>query len=104
MDIRHAKPRPVRSVLTAVLESLRLGDPVEAGLMDRLAEAAGPEFAPLCAPERLEGGRLTVTFDHPAMHDHLNLRREALVERINTFLGRRTVTEIRMKPRRYDGR
>src|SRR5262249_32671254 len=41
---RHGEPRPLRAVLSAVLESLRLGDPVEAALFERWDEAAGPEF------------------------------------------------------------
>lgn len=104
MGTRQNTPRPLRAVLGAVLEALKLGDPAEAAIFDRWDEAAGPEFAPRCRPDRLEGGRLTVTCEHPVISYEIGMRREALLARVNAFLPDRKVTELKVHLKRPHGR
>lgn len=104
MGARDARPRPLRAVLGAVLESLKLGDPAEASLFERWDEAAGPDFAARCRPERLEGGRLTVTCEHPVLSYEIGMRREALRAHLNGFLKEARVTEVKVHLRRAHGR
>ena len=104
MGHRRPEPRPLRSVLTAVLESLRLGDPAEAALFDRWNEAAGKDFAARCRPEQLEDGRLTVVCEHPVLSYEIGMQREALLARVNAFLKGRVVTELRVHLRKPHGR
>ena len=97
MGKRRAEPRYLRTVLTAVMQSLGLDDPAEAALHARWDQAVGPEIAAVCRVEKLEAGRLFLGVDNPVWSYELSMRREALRGQVNAFLGEEKVIEVHVR-------
>ncbi len=97
------KPRPLRAFLTDVAESIGLDDPVERKLHEKWAEAVGRDLATLCGPEKLAAGRLTVGVGSAVVKYEMTMRREALREKINEWLGEECIKEVHVKLRKKHG-
>ncbi len=97
------RPRSLRAILTDVGTALGLEDPVERLLHERWSEAVGPDLATLCGPERLARGRLTVEARDPVVRYELVMRREAVRERLNAWLGKEYIREVNVRLRKTRG-
>ena len=99
----RGRPRSLRSILTDVGESLGLEDPVERALYERWPEAVGEDLAALCGPEKLARGKLTVEVNDPVARYELIMRREAVRERLNAWLGKQHIREVTVRLRKTRG-
>ncbi len=97
------RPRLLKSVLTDVAASLGIDDPLEGRLLANWAAAAGSDVAAVCGPEKLTGGRLTVSVDNPVLRYEMSMRRDSLRERLNDWLGEERIKEVQVKLRRIRG-
>jgi len=96
--------RTLGSVLSGALADIGLGNPAEAALHARWADAVGPAIAAVSRVERLEGGRLTIGVDHPTWNYELMMRAAALKDQVNAFLHSTLITDVHVKLRTPRGR
>jgi len=88
-------PRALSSVLPALIRpAFRGRAAATAQVLADWAEIVGPTFAPLTTPRRLSSGTLTIACAGP-MAMELQHVAPALMERVNSHLGRIAVTRLR---------
>jgi hypothetical protein len=88
-------PRPLSAVMPALVRpAFRGRTAATAQVLADWAAIVGPAFAPLTTPQRLSSGTLTIACAGP-MAMELQHVAPALMERVNSFLGRVAVTRLR---------
>jgi hypothetical protein len=91
-------PRPVGEALDAVVRSL--GGPSASGVhlvFDRWAEVVGEGLAARTRPLKIDGGRLVLAVDEPAMATHVRFLEAELLARLDELLGPGRVTAIDLR-------
>jgi hypothetical protein len=91
-------PRPVGEALDRVLRGL--GAPEASGVhlvFDRWEEVVGASMATRTRPLRLEGGRLVLAVDEPAVATHVRFLEPQLLARLAELLGPDRVTAIDLR-------
>jgi predicted nucleic acid-binding Zn ribbon protein len=96
-------PRHLRSLLGEAYASLGVApDSPETVLRSRWPEAVGADVAAVTEVDRLEQGRLVITAGNPVWCFELSMRREALRDSLNAFLGADEIREVQVKGRRFN--
>ena len=95
-------PRQVGESLDAVMRSL--GAPEASGVhlvFDRWSEVVGEALAARTRPLRLDGGRLVLAVDEPAIATHVRFLQAELLTRLDALLGpgRITALDLRVGPK-----
>jgi len=93
--------RPVGESLDAVMRGL--GAPEASGVhlvFDRWSEVVGEALAARTRPLRIDGGRLVLSVDEPAIATHVRFLQGELLARLETLLGpgRVTALDLRVGP------
>ena len=96
-------PQPVGASLDAVMRSL--GAPEASGVhlvFDRWQEVVGEALAARTRPLRIDGQRLVLAVDEPAMATHVRFLQPELLTRLEELLGpgRVTALDLRVGPKR----
>ena len=94
-------PRPIGEALDRVLKGL--GAPSASGVhlvFDRWAEVVGESLAARTRPLRIDGQRLVLAVDEPAMATHVRFLQAELLDRLEQLLGpgRVTALDLRVGP------
>jgi hypothetical protein len=93
-----ADPRPVGESLDAVMRGL--GAPEASGVhlvFDRWDEVVGEGLAARTRPLRIDGGRLVLAVDEPAIATHVRFLQGELLARLETLLGPGRVTSLDLR-------
>jgi len=95
-------PRPLGEALDRVMRGL--GAPEASGVhlvFDRWAEVVGESLAARTRPLRIEGQRLVLAVDEPAMATHVRFLQAELLARLEVLLGpdRVTALDLRVGPK-----
>lgn len=91
-------PQPVGKALDAVMRGL--GAPEASGVhqvFDRWAEVVGDSLAERTRPLRIEGDRLVLAVDEPAMATHVRFLEKELLNRLQELLGPGRVTALDLR-------
>ena len=93
--------RPVGESLDAVMRGL--GAPEASGVhlvFDRWSEVVGEALAARTRPLRIDGGRLVLAVDEPAIATHVRFLQAELLARLEALLGpgRVTALDLRVGP------
>jgi hypothetical protein len=93
--------RPVGESLDAVMRGL--GAPEASGVhlvFDRWSEVVGDALAARTRPLRIDGGRLVLAVDEPAIATHVRFLQGELLARLEALLGpgRVTALDLRVGP------
>ena len=96
-------PQPVGTALDAVMRGL--GAPEASGVhlvFDRWAEVVGEALAARTRPLRIEGDRLVLSVDEPAIATHVRFLEKELLGRFADLLGpgRVTALDLRVGPKK----
>ena len=96
-------PRPVRESLDAVMRGL--GAPEASGVhlvFDQWSEVVGEALAARTRPLRMDGGRLVLAVDEPAIATHVRFLQAELLARLEALLGpgRVTALDLRVGPKK----
>jgi hypothetical protein len=96
-------PRRVGESLDAVMRGL--GAPEASGVhlvFDRWSEVVGEALAARTRPVRLEGSRLVLAVDEPAIATHVRFLQAELLARLEALLGpgRVSALDLRVGPKR----
>ena len=96
-------PQPLGKALDRVMRGL--GAPEASGVhlvFDRWAEVVGEGLAARTRPLRIEGSRLVLAVDEPAMATHVRFLQAELLARLAELLGpdRVTALDLRVGPKR----
>ena len=96
-------PQPLGKALDRVMRGL--GAPEASGVhlvFDRWAEVVGEGLAGRTKPLRIEGNRLVLAVDEPAMVTHVKFLQADLLARLEDLLGPGRVTslDLRVGPKR----
>lgn len=96
-------PRPVGQTLDAVMRGL--GAPEASGVhlvFDRWAEVVGEGLAARTRPLKIEGRRLVLAVDEPAIATHVKFLQAELLARLEQLLGpdRVTALDLRVGPKK----
>ena len=96
-------PRQLGESLDAVMRGL--GAPEASGVhlvFDRWSEVVGEALAARTRPVRLEGSRLVLAVDEPAIATHVRFLQTELLARLEVLLGpdRVTALDLRVGPKR----
>ena len=96
-------PRPVGESLDAVMRGL--GAPEASGVhlvFDRWSEVVGDALAARTRPLRIDGGRLVLAVDEPAIATHVRFLQAELLAKLEALLGpgRITALDLRVGPKR----
>jgi len=96
-------PQPVGEALDRVMRGL--GAPEASGVhlvFDRWAEVVGEGLAARTRPLRIEGNRLVLAVDEPAMATHVKFLQSELLARLAELLGpdRVVALDLRVGPKR----
>ena len=96
VEARHPwGPRPVGALVPAITKTaFHKRAPTAAQVLSDWAGIVGPALAATTAPRRISGGRLTIACSGPVAMELQHLAPE-LLARINGWLGKPTVTELR---------
>ncbi len=97
-------PRPLRSVLNAVMRTMGLDDPTEGVLFANWAQVVGADVAAVCRVERLSHGKLFLLVDNSVWSYELSMQREGLRDKINSFLKAEKISEVHVKLAKKHGR
>jgi hypothetical protein len=88
-------PRPIAALVPAVARAaFKNASPGVAQLMEAWAEIVGASLAAVTVPRRLVQGTLTINCSGPVAMELQHLSSE-LTDRINQYLGARTVRQLR---------
>jgi hypothetical protein len=95
-------PRPIGKALDAVMRGL--GAPEASGVhlvFDRWAEVVGDGLAARTRPLKIEGSRLVLAVDEPAIATHVRFLQAELLSRLEELLGpgRVTALDLRVGPK-----
>ena len=91
-------PRPIGQTLDAVMRGL--GAPEASGVhlvFDRWAEVVGEGLAARTHPLKIDGGRLVLSVDEPAIATHVRFLEAELLRRLEELLGAGRVTGIDLR-------
>jgi hypothetical protein len=91
-------PRPVGESLDAVMRGL--GAPEASGVhlvFDRWSEVVGEALAARTRPLRIDGGRLVLAVDEPAIATHVRFLQGELLARLEALLGPGRVTSLDLR-------
>jgi len=91
-------PRPVGDSLDAVMRGL--GAPEASGVhlvFDRWDEVVGEGLAARTRPLRIDGGRLVLAVDEPAIATHVRFLQGELLARLEALLGPGRVTSLDLR-------
>jgi hypothetical protein len=91
-------PQPIGSALDAVMRSL--GAPEASGVhlvFDRWPEVVGDALAARTRPVKLDGSRLVLAVDEPAIATHVRFLQAELLARLSELLGPGRVTAIDLR-------
>jgi hypothetical protein len=96
-------PQPIGPALDAVMRSL--GAPEASGVhlvFDRWPEVVGEALAARTRPLRMDGQRLVLAVDEPAIATHVRFLQAELLVRLEELLGpgRETALDLRVGPKR----
>ena len=96
-------PRPVGQMLDAVMRGL--GAPEASGVhlvFDRWAEVVGDGLAARTRPLKIDGKRLVLAVDEPAIATHVRFLQAELIARLEQLLGpgRVTALDLRVGPKK----
>ena len=96
-------PRPVGESLDAVMRGL--GAPEASGVhlvFDRWSEVVGEALAARTRPVRIDGGRLVLAVDEPAIATHVRFLQAELLAKLEALLGpgRITALDLRVGPKK----
>ena len=96
-------PRPVGESLDAVMRGL--GAPEASGVhlvFDRWSEVVGEALAARTRPVRIDGGRLVLAVDEPAIATHVRFLQAELLAKLEVLLGpgRITALDLRVGPKK----
>ncbi|MFL6205245.1 MAG: DUF721 domain-containing protein [Acidimicrobiales bacterium] len=99
----HGELRPVGESLDAVMRGL--GAPEASGVhlvFDRWSEVVGEALAARTRPLRMDGGRLVLAVDEPAIATHVRFLQGELLARLEALLGpgRVTALDLRVGPKK----
>ncbi len=90
-------PKPLGALLTTVTRpAFRRRSPASAQVLADWPEIVGPVLAARCSPRRLSAGTLTLACEGPVALELQHVA-TALIERINTHLGGRTIERLRFQ-------
>ncbi len=95
-------PRPIGEVLDAVMRGL---DAPEGGgvhlVFDRWSEVVGESLAARTRPLKIDGARLVLAVDEPAIATHVRFLQAELLARLDELLGagRVTALDLRVGPK-----
>jgi hypothetical protein len=88
-------PQPIGTALDAVMKGL--GAPEASGVhlvFDRWSEVVGEALAARTRPLRIDGGKLVLAVDEPAIATHVRFLQAELLVRLEQLLGAGRVTSI----------
>ena len=91
-------PRPIGQTLDAVMRGL--GAPEASGVhlvFDRWAEVVGDGLAARTRPLKIDGGRLVLAVDEPAIATHVRFLQAELLARLEELLGPGRVTALDLR-------
>lgn len=91
-------PRPVGESLDTVMRGL--GAPEASGVhlvFDRWSEVVGEALAARTRPLRMDGGRLLLAVDEPAIATHVRFLQGELLARLEALLGPGRVTSLDLR-------
>jgi hypothetical protein len=91
-------PQPLGKALDRVMRGL--GAPEASGVhlvFDRWAEVVGDALAERTKPLRIEGSRLVLAVDEPAMVTHVKFLQPELLARLEQLLGPGRVTSLDLR-------
>jgi hypothetical protein len=91
-------PQPIGKALDQVMRGL--GAPSASGVhlvFDRWAEVVGESLAARTRPLRIEGRRLVLAVDEPAMATHVRFLQAELLARLDELLGAGRVTALDLR-------
>ena len=96
-------PQPIGPALDAVMRGL--GAPEASGVhlvFDRWAEVVGDGLAARTRPLKIDGGRLVLAVDEPAIATHVRFLQAELLARLEELLGpgRVTALDLRVGPKK----
>lgn len=96
-------PRPIGQSLDAVVRSL--GAPAASGVhlvFDRWSEVVGESLAARTRPLKIDGERLVLAVDEPAIATHVRFLQAELLARLDDLLGpgRVTALDLRVGPKK----
>lgn len=96
-------PQPLGKALDAVMRGL--GAPEASGVhlvFDRWAEVVGDSLAARTHPVKIDGGRLVLAVDEPAIATHVRFLQAELLARLAELLGpgRVTALDLRVGPKK----
>lgn len=96
-------PQPIGRALDAVMRGL--GAPEASGVhlvFDRWAEVVGDGLAARTRPLKIDGGRLVLEVDEPAIATHVRFLQAELLARLEQLLGPGRVTglDLRVGPKK----
>jgi hypothetical protein len=91
-------PRPIGEALDQVLRGL--GAPEASGVhlvFDRWSEVVGEALAARTRPLRIDGNRLVLAVDEPAIATHVRFLQAELLARLSDLLGPDRVTDLDLR-------
>lgn len=91
-------PQPLSKALDAVMRGL--GAPEGSGVhlvFDRWAEVVGQGLAARTRPLKIDGTRLVLAVDEPAMATHVRFLQAELLQRLSELLGPGRVTALDLR-------
>jgi predicted nucleic acid-binding Zn ribbon protein len=95
---RKREPVPVGSAIRRVLDELgHHGSSTSMRIAACWEEAVGSETASHCQPSALRGGVLEVTVDSSVWSQHLQMRREEILEGLRRELGSDAPEDLRFR-------
>ena len=97
MTSRHTS-RPIGEVLGSLVSDLGIGKRLqEYDAVLEWAEIVGPHIARVATAEKISQGVLVVRVSASTWRNELNMRKAELLDRLNTALGGKVVTDIRFR-------
>lgn len=91
-------PKPIGRALDAVMRSL--GAPPASGvhqIFDRWSDVVGESLAARTRPVKIDGTRLVLAVDEPAIATHVRFLQAELLAKLEQLLGPDRVTEIDLR-------
>jgi len=92
------KPQPLHSILEKTLQTLEIEVPLKAySILGAWNEIVGESVAVQSQPRTIRNRILFLDVSHPTWMQQLQFLKPTLLEKINTFLGKPLIQDIRFK-------
>jgi predicted nucleic acid-binding Zn ribbon protein len=92
------KPQPIRSVLENTLKSLEMDVPLKSySILGAWSEIVGATVAAHSQPRSIRNGILFIEVTHSTWMQQLQFLKPTLLEKVNNFLGKPLIQDIRFK-------